>query len=192
MYLLQRFPVTLKTPEKKRNQMSWNISDRAAALRLYHREGSVVAAQRAIRLELGRRNAPGRHTLLRWAAAFEQRGSVTRAPHYHPGLRVPRSLLRRIRRAIARKPRVSIRALVTRTGLSRSTVHRVLRHYLGLFPFKLQLVQHLRRGDKAKRKRFCTWALEKWRSPGFRNGLLMTDEAVFVNCEQTQLQDLGI
>ena len=55
----------------------------------------------------------------------------------------------------------------------------MLRHYLGLFPFKLQLVQHLRRGDKAKRIRFCTWALENWRSPGFRNGLLMTDEAVF-------------
>jgi len=50
---------------------------------------------------------------------------------------------------------------------------------LKLHPYKLQLLQRLKRGDKAKRLRFCRWALSKWRTPSFRNFLLMTDKAQF-------------
>jgi hypothetical protein len=45
--------------------------------------------------------------------------------------------------------------------------------------YKLQLMQRLHRGDKAKRVRFCKWLLSKWRSPSFRKGLFMSDEADF-------------
>ena len=74
---------------------------------------------------------------------------------------------------------LSVRRLSTRTGTPRSTVHDVLRQMLGLFPYNLQLLQRLKRGDKAKRLRFCRWALPKWRKAGFQNFLLMTDEAQF-------------
>jgi hypothetical protein len=48
-----------------------------------------------------------------------------------------------------------------------------------MFPYKLQLVQRLKRGDKAKRLHFCKWALPKWQRASFRGFLLMTDEAQF-------------
>ena len=48
-----------------------------------------------------------------------------------------------------------------------------------LFPYKLQLSQRLKRGDKAKRQRFCRWLLGRWGSPRFRQSLLFSDEATF-------------
>lgn len=158
--------------------MPWSPRDRAAVVRLYFHEGSVVGAQRAFRREQGRRTAPERRAILRWVRAFEEQGNVASAPHRRPGPRIPR-LNRSVQRAITRNPKMSIRALVRRTGVPRSTIQRFLRQRLGLHPFRLQLVQRLLRGDKAKRIRFCRWALSKWRSPSFRRFLLMTDEAQF-------------
>ena len=76
-------------------------------------------------------------------------------------------------------PRVTLSRLSTRIGLPRSTVHLALRRQLGLFPYKLQLVQRLCRGDKYKRLRVCQWLLSRRKSCAFRKGFLMSDEAVF-------------
>ena len=54
-----------------------------------------------------------------------------------------------------------------------------MRQQLRLHPYKLQLIQRLHRGDKAKWLQFCRWLLEKWSSPLFRRSLLFIDEA---NC----------
>ena len=83
-------------------------------------------------------------------------------PGYHGGCRspcpstpVPAAVVRAIRRAMGRNPRLSIRRLAARVGASRTTVHRVLRLQLGFYPYKLQVVQRLKRVDKAKMLRFC-------------------------------------
>jgi len=56
----------------------------------------------------------------------------------------------------------------------------MLKQDLGLFPYKVQLVQKLKRGDKAARLRFCKWALAKVKARcAFLHNLLMSDEAVF-------------
>ena len=159
--------------------MVWSAKDRIKAVQLYYREGTAVAAQRAFRRELHRRTAPERRTLLRWVAEFEERGTAVRQPRHTPRPRLPPTLLNAVRRAIRRSPSLSVRRLVARTGAARSTIHRILQRQLGLFPYKLQLVQRLKRGDKAKRYRFCKWALSRWRRPSFRKCLLMTDEARF-------------
>ena len=66
-----------------------------------------------------------------------------------------------------------------RRGVSQSTVRRRLRQQLGLFPYKLQLIQQTKHGDKAKRLRFCRWLLDRWKSPCFRRNVLFSDEAHF-------------
>ena len=53
-----------------------------------------------------------------------------------------------------------------------------MRRQLRLFHFKLQLMR-IKRGDKAKRLRFCKWALEKWASRTFRKHSVMIEEATF-------------
>jgi len=51
---------------------------------------------------------------------------------------------------------------------------------LGLFPYKIQLIQKLKRGDKARRLEWCDWLLEKVeRQHCFLNNLWMSDEAKF-------------
>ena len=159
--------------------MPWSTEDRVAALKLFFREGSVVAAQRAFQRELGRRRAPQRHTLLRWVSDFETQGTAARVPRHTPRPRVSEAIVAAVKRAIHRNPRLSIRRLAVRFGATTTTVHRILRGYLKLFPYKLQLLQRLKRGDKVKRLRFCRWALSKWRAACFRDFLLMTDEAQF-------------
>ena len=72
-----------------------------------------------------------------------------------------------------------MRRLAVRTRTSRATVQRILRRQLKLFPYKVQLLQRIKKGDKAKRIRFCKWGLLKWRSPLFRKFLMMSDEAQF-------------
>ena len=99
-----------------------------------------------------------------------------------PARRCPRlsvTAVAAVRRAIQCTPRLSIRRLSVKTGLSQTRVHRILRQQLRLYPYKLQLTQRLHRGDKAKRLRFCRWILGKWGSPSFRRSLLFSDEAHF-------------
>lgn len=158
--------------------MAWKMAEKVAALKIYFREQSAGAARRAFRRELGWRRVPTRATLLRWVAAFETSGSVATRSHT-PRSRVPSAKVLAIKRAIRRSPRLSISRLAHRTGVPRSTVHDILRRQLRLFPFKLQLMQRIKRGDKAKRLRFCKWALGKWASRTFRKHLVMSDEAIF-------------
>ena len=159
--------------------MVWTTPQRVQAVSAYLRTGSPVLTQRGLRREHGWRRVPSARELRQWVRGFQTRGTVAPVGIHAPRPRVPVALVRAIRRALARNPRLSVRRLAARTGAQRSTVYNVVRGQLGLFAYKLQLVQRLKRGDKAKRLRFCRWALAKWRSPRFRRCLIMTDEAQF-------------
>jgi len=141
--------------------------------------GSATQARRVLAQDLGRRGAPPALTITRWAQTFEGTGSVQARQYRRRPHRLTPATLQAVKRAIQRRPRLSLRRLGVRTGIPLTTVHRAIRHQLGLFPFKLQLVQRLHRGDKAKRLQFCHWLLSKWRLTSFRKGLIMTDEAHF-------------
>ena len=85
-----------------------------------------------------------------------------------------------IRRAVRDQPRRSVRGFAEGTGMSRSSVHRILSQDLNLFPYKLQLTQKLKRGDKARRLEWSHWLLSKVRRcPRFLSTLWMSDEADF-------------
>ena len=160
-------------------QMVWPVSTRVRAVQLLWQLGSAAEARRALARELGRRKAPPAQTITRWSRVLEETGSLLRPQDRRRPHRLTPATIRLLRQALQRSPRLSTRRLSARTGVPRTTVHRAIRHQLGLFPYKLQLVQRLHRGDKAKRLRFCHWLLSKWRLSSFRKGLLMTDEAHF-------------
>ena len=159
--------------------MAWPLELRIRAVQLFWQTGSAAAARRALVRERGRRGVPRAHNISGWARAFQEAGSLQRRQHRRQPHRLTPAILRVLRRAIQRNPRLSVRRLSTRTGIPRTTLHRAIRHLLGLFPYKLQLVQRLHRGDKAQRLQFCRWLLSKWRLLSFRKGLIMTDEAHF-------------
>ena len=172
--------------------MSWSPQQQAHAVEVLFQRGSVANALRLLRQEWGRRAVPERRTLARWAQEFRQRGSVPGAAPHHRGPMVDQTAAAAVRRAIRRAPRLSVRRLSAKTGLSRSRVHRILRKQLRLYPYKMQLKQSLHRGDRAKRLRFCRWILGKWGSPSFRRSLLFTDEANFYLNGQVHKQNCRV
>ena len=76
---------------------------------------------------------------------------------------------------VQRSPRLSTRRMASRVGLSRMKVWRRL-HEENLYPYHDQRVQHLERGDHAKRMDFCNWVNSH---PELLNAILFTDEASF-------------
>jgi len=161
--------------------MAWDAATRARVVELYFTTGSIVAAQRAFRREAAVRRAPEQHSIQRWVEQFRSTGSVASDRHRSR----PRSVrtapaIQRLRSALRRNQLQSVSKLAARTGLSQTTVRRILHEDLKLRPFKLQLTQKRKRGDKAKRVRFCKWLLKKLKvRPRFGEVLYMSDEANF-------------
>lgn len=159
--------------------MTWPLDTRIRAVQLRWQLGSAARARRALVAELGRRAAPPAYAITRWAGAFQATGSVQTQPAHRRPRRLTSATLHSLEKALRRNPKLSVRQLALRLGIPRSTVHRAIKHKLGLFPYKIQVVQRLQRGDKAKRLRFCRWLLSRWKRTSFRRALVMTDEANF-------------
>ena len=126
--------------------MRWSVIQKAHAVEVFHRMASPTRALRALRREWGREAAPDRRVLGRWVAEFQRAGSVPGATRRARSRRANPSMVAAVQRAIRRSPRLSMRRLSAKTGVSRSWVHCILRQQLRLYPYKLQLVQRLHRG----------------------------------------------
>jgi len=159
--------------------MSWTPEQRAHAFEVCILKGTVVAARRALGQEWGRRCLPTVRTMKRWLGDFRAGRVPGVRSHRVRGSGLEPAVLKRIRRSVARNSNLSVRKLAQRSEARQTTVWRYLRRQLGLFPYKVELTHALKRGDQAKRQRFCRWLLGKWGSPRFRNSLLVSNEAHF-------------
>lgn len=78
-------------------------------------------------------------------------------------------------------PKVSIRTLANEVGISRSSVHRILKDFK-YHPFKVHLVQGLQPGDDQRRLDFIARMMLKINDdPHFLSKILWSDEARFHN-----------
>ncbi|KAA3669775.1 uncharacterized protein DEA37_0011692 [Paragonimus westermani] len=70
----------------------------------------------------------------------------------------------------------SVRRISDECGISKTSVHRIMRNFLHLFPYKLQLLQALQPTDKPQRVAFAEWLLaDRDKIPH----ILWSDEANF-------------
>lgn len=153
--------------------MEWDLPTRI-------RVESVVQAQRAFRTETRGRAAPSATTIMRLVNSFHTIGSILRKTYTRRPSPQRTLAFARVKGAIDEEPHTSTRKLSQQTKISRSTVQRVLHQELGLYPYKVQLVQKLHRGDKTKRWQFCKWFAEKCQNDTqFLDNFIMTDEATF-------------
>ena len=157
--------------------MPWPVDQRAKIVELFLKHGSVVAAQRAFRRETGLAAAPSANTIKKYVARFRGGGNVGDRTRYRQRPARSMAVKRRIARAVESQPLQSIRALAKRVNKGRTTVHRILTEDMALYPYKVQLTQKLRLGDKARRLEWCHWLLK--RPEEFRGRVWMTDEAKF-------------
>lgn len=78
------------------------------------------------------------------------------------------------------RPRTSIRHRASEMNISRSSMQRILRKDLGLWPYKVQLVQQLKARDHPLRYRFAVWACDQLEiDDDFAQKIIFSDEAHF-------------
>jgi inhibitor of nuclear factor kappa-B kinase subunit alpha len=85
---------------------------------------------------------------------------------------------KRIKGRIQRNPKLSTRKLAKSTGVSRSSVQRILKNHLGLKAFKLQKAHLLTDTMKATRLKMCK-ALKRRFAAGRHKSILFSDEKLF-------------
>lgn len=77
-------------------------------------------------------------------------------------------------------PSKSIRRVSSETGLCSSTVQKILREDLTMFPYKVQLIQGLVDSDPQSRLDFCKWFISTYTiDPTFLDNIFFSDEAHF-------------
>ena len=158
----------------------WSLEHRTKIVELYFKTGSIVLAQRAFKRELHRRDAPSKMSILRYVYQFRTEGSV--APKHRirsPTVRTIETIAA-VSEAIQRSPRKSVRRLSQQIGKSRSSVHRILKKDLLLFPYKIQCVQELKEKDARTRMEFSNAFLRLCENDmSVIDNLFMSDEAHF-------------
>ena len=70
----------------------------------------------------------------------------------------------------------STRLISQETGICKSSVHTIMRHYLLLYSYKIQLLQHITDDDKIRRQEFGIWLKQ---NEALVHSILWTDEAHF-------------
>lgn len=158
----------------------WSVAQRTKIVELYFTTGSIVLAQRAFKRELRMRVAPSKSSILRYVERFREEGCVTPRKHMRtPTVRTVETIAA-ISAAIQRSPNRSVRRLSSVTGVSCTSVHRILTNDLHLFPYKIQTVQELKVQDVAQRLQFAETFLNMCEHDlSVIDNLYMSDEAHF-------------
>ena len=103
-------------------------------------------------------------TVTRLIAKFEETGSVADKPRSgRPS--VTEDTVEEVKQVLRHQSSTSdlgstsVRAIATEVAVSKTTVHKILRNTLNLFPYKLQRLQSLEESDRPKRVEFAEWLL---------------------------------
>lgn len=142
---------------------------------------SVIATQRAYRKKYRGRAAPKSDTIRRLASNFETYGSVANRQGHRPRPRRSKENIRAVERSVTENPNVSYRRRSQQLKISGTSLRRILKDDLHMFPFKVQLTQRLLDTDNSRRVAYANTVLEVSKSePDFWERFLMTDEAHFM------------
>ncbi|XP_045504404.1 uncharacterized protein LOC123701036 [Colias croceus] len=161
--------------------MSFTGEQRAFCVRAYFQNNnSLIRVRRLYRLNYRLRHideTPSNSTILSWIRSFNTTGNTTGSKKSGR----PRSVrtvenIELVASSVQRQPQLSIRKRQSQLGMSRATVHRILRSDLNLKPYKIQIVQELRETDFDLRLNFVNTMLEKF--DDYQN-IFFSDEAHF-------------
>nr|CAH7715123.1 unnamed protein product [Callosobruchus chinensis]CAH7751633.1 unnamed protein product [Callosobruchus chinensis] len=157
------------------------IEQRVAIVELYfEHQGSIVETQRAFRRRFNARNSPTAMTIRKLITRFRPQGSVADLPRAgRPRSSGTEESIEHVEASIEDDAESSIRRRCTQLELSRSSLHRILKH-LRMFAYKIQLVHQLRPIDFRQRTEFAIRFQQLCREENdFLNRLIMSDEAHF-------------
>jgi len=162
----------------------WTAQHRAFIVEAYLKNGdSAVTTQRLFRrhFNIPRHGCvPCRNTIKEWVQYFRENASaLKRKPRGRiPRVRTPENV-DKVRMAIVKSLRCSVRRHSTAIGLSDCSMQRILHKDLNFHPYKIATVQELSDRDTANRRISSEQLLEMLNDDGVINTFLMTDEAHF-------------
>ena len=159
-------------------KMPFSLQEKARILQEYHRNGSITTTQRWVRRVLVK-TPPRREDILRWQAAFQNRGNLGhRGGNGRP--RISRERIEEVRLLFQNDPRLSIRRASTALRMPQTTVHRILRRCLHLYPYRLQNIHLMRQTDRESRLQFAEYCQNHRDGYSeFLSKIVFTDECIF-------------
>lgn len=157
--------------------MPFTSKEKAFCVLEYARTQSPKTVQRAFFTNFAKK-APTTKQIRTWHQKFQEKGCLC-IPKSPGRPSTSAETVEQVREAFLRSPRKSVRRASVETHIPQTTVWRILRKRLRFKPYKLQLVQALREGDKRKRKEFCVEMLDKLEEDDFDDRLVFSDEATF-------------
>jgi hypothetical protein len=177
--------------------MPYTLQERIKIVQLFYSNGrSQMNLERAWRAEYGRNSRTPHHlTVTAIITKFEESGTVADAPKSgrlsRQGSEEVKFLIGKLDKiwfqsvasvdtALKADPRSSVRRIAQETGISVGCTHRIMRHVIGAFPYKITKTFKQEEADKAKRVNSITPDLMKRVSD---NLLLRTAACVMMNGE---------
>lgn len=156
--------------------------ERSQIVEIYIQQNkSIVKTQRAWRKINKVKTAPSATTLYRLYERFSTGEALTNPKR--PNKKRPRRSddnIALVQASVQRSPTTSQKRRSEQLGIKRTTLHRILRHDLHLFPYKIQLTQKLLPADKPCRLEWAQRVIEMAESDEhFWRKIIMSDEAHF-------------
>ncbi|CAH2007407.1 unnamed protein product [Acanthoscelides obtectus] len=158
-----------------------NLIQRTKVVQFYYEHNhSIVNTKRAYRRFFNVRTAPSTGAIRSIIWRFQTQGSVSDLLRtVRPRLAFTGENIERVEESFQEDLEPSTRRRSTQLGLSRTSLRRILKH-LRMFPYKIQMVHHLRPQDYAQRQNYAIRFQQLVREKeDFLNRLIMTDEAHF-------------
>jgi len=161
---------------------SYSVQERVKIVEFYYISGrSIVTTQRKYRQHFNTTVAPSVNMIRSLMSRFENLGSV--GDELRRNVVSPvrtKQAVEAVRESVHTDPTVSTRRRATQLGISRTSLRRILKVDLMMFPYKIQLAQKLLPRDEPQRLQYANrLILLSTENPKFLNNLIMSDEAHF-------------
>jgi len=174
--------------------MEYSTEQRVFIVEQFHRLNSYVLVQRAFQKRFKFRYTPSKPTISRLVQKFRQTGQVTNQHKGNSGRKHSKCTpenVERVQAALAQSPKKSLRRASQQLGLSKDTIHRILRNFLKLYPYKIQIDQPLKGSDKLRRLEFAReFSAFLKDNPAVLNSIWFSDEAHFHLCGYVNKQNM--
>lgn len=156
-----------------------NLDQRFEILKTYfecdcdRRDGKKIA--------FGRNEAPSNQSITNLIKKLRRNGMLVDIKHVsHARPRRTPEAIAAVAENVRMNASTSTRRRCQQLGLSRTTLRMILHKDLGMFAYKVQLVQELKQVDHPQRFRFAEWALNQLNDdPNFARKIIFSDKAHF-------------
>ena len=167
--------------------MAWSMEEKTFRVILYLEAKSLKTVKARYHKRFNFNNFPHKFQITHWVKKFKDTGTLIKSTKKGQlstsgtklTARSPKNV-NSVQDSVARSPKKSLRRRSQELGLSRSSVHRILKNDLQLYPYRIQIKQTLTQNDMANCVETCLWSESKVEEmTDFLQNVWFSDEAHF-------------